>query len=311
MVHHRIDERYAQYPPSCQAGDLTIEGMMEHLNLGKSFRRYLVDDLKFLPEKMDPKHFQFISSNIDRCFRSAESFLTGFYKPENPNEVLNIQTGDDGSSTLVATKDACKELSESLTEFENGEEMAEKVNETCKYVMGALHGVGRDECSYNNVHDLCSWTATMSCSNNTMPDFMTQEVIDKCNEFNGFLQFNQYNDIRYGPGIAASYIMRNCFSAVDDSIAGGNGKKFTLLSAHDTTLSAVLVLLGNVNKYMPPFASYLAMEIWKDKDQTYYVRYVFNGEPVNIKYFNKTIVRYDDFRYYISPLIDYCHDFPK
>ena len=151
----------------------------------------------------------------------------------------------------------------------------------------------------------------MSCSENPRPDFMTQEVVDKCNEFNGFMQFKQYNDTRYGPGIASSYIMRNSFYAVDDSIAGGNGKKFTLLSSHDTTISAILVLLGNVHKYMPPYASYLAMEILKDKEQTYYVRYVFNGEPVTIKHFNKTIVRYDDFRHYISPLIDYCHDFPK
>ncbi|KAH0786303.1 histidine acid phosphatase [Histomonas meleagridis] len=310
-VFHKIDERYVDYPPSCQTGDLTTEGMIEHLELGKAFRKYLVDTLKFLPEKLDPKILQFLSSPVDRCFRSAESFINGLYEPANSNEVLTIQTGSDSSSTLVIKGGPCKELTEALHEFESGEEMFSVVKDTYPYVKDALSALGIGECTYSNVKSLCSWTAAFSCSDNELPKYITQTVIDRCNDFNGYLQYQRYHRLKYGPGLAASYILRDAFRVADESLGTMNGKKFTLLSAHDTTISAVLVALGNLNKYMPPYASYLSMEIWRAKDQQLYVRYVFNGEPVVISAFNESLVRFDDFRHSIAKSIDYCHDFPK
>lgn len=65
-------------------------------------------------------------------------------------------------------------------------------------------------------------------------------------------------------------------------------KKFMLSFAHDTTIAQLLVSLGSTllpNEWMP-YASRIVFELWKNNAQSdtqYYVRVLFNGEPITNK----------------------------
>ena len=308
LVHHAIDERFVPYPPTCGNGHLTVEGMEQHLSNGRQYRQHYIDDLDFLPKKFDPSLFTFVSSPVDRCFRSAESFIFGLYPPIDPNEVIDIQTGSDAVSSLVVPGENCEEAEDFIDKFRHGPKYEEFINRTYDDLKDGLNYFKLPK-SFEGYDQLCSWVISFTCNDNVqLPSFVTDKVIDKCYEVCAFNQFGTFKQAP-SPGLMGSTAVRQAMEIVDNAITGGNGKKFSLLSAHDTTVAAYLTLLGYTDeKRPPPYASHLAMELWKDKHDELYVRYVYNGEPVELPDFdNQTIVRFDLFRHHIASLIDYCH----
>ncbi|OHS95184.1 histidine acid phosphatase [Tritrichomonas foetus] len=307
LVHHEIDERLLPYPPSCSNGDLTIEGMEQHLNVGKLYRKHLVDDLHFLPEKFDPQQFSFVSSPVDRCFRSAESFIYGLYPPEDPNEVIAIQTGSAAVSSLVIPGENCKEASDFINDFRHSQQYDDFINSTIDDLREPLERFKLDK-TFEGYDQLCSWVVSFTCNENArVPSFISEKVVDTCYRVCSFNQFGTFKAAP-SPGLIASTAVRQAMKLADLAIASASGKKFALFSAHDTTVAAYLTLLGfSDDDRPPPYASHLAMELWKDEHDQLYVRYVFNGDEVPLSGFsNQTLVRFDEFRSYIAPLIDYC-----
>eukprot|EP01043_Picozoa_sp_COSAG02_P003539 COSAG02_NODE_86_length_39084_cov_17.815724_39_plen_575_part_00 len=79
--------------------------------------------------------------------------------------------------------------------------------------------------------------------------------------------------------------------AADGGSGGAPLTPFTLYSAHDSTLMALCAALGAPLDYNPPYASALAIELWRhgskakfldsDKEQ-WYVAVTMNGEPLSV-----------------------------
>jgi len=51
-----------------------------------------------------------------------------------------------------------------------------------------------------------------------------------------------------------------------------------LYSVHDTSVAALLIALGLFDDKWPDFAADLAFELYRDKDQAYFVRVLYQGE---------------------------------
>lgn len=306
-VYRKVDERMIAYPPTCGNGDLTVEGMEMHYNIGQLYRRYLVDKLHFLPEKFDPSYFKFVSSPVDRCFRSAESFIYGLYEPQNQNEVISIQTGSDSCSSLTVPGENCQEATDFTNEFRYGPIYDAFVNETYPIIKDALNYFGFGK-GFNDYDQLCSWVISFMCNPNArFPSVINESIITECFRINSF---NQYGMYRQAPskGLHVSTAFNQAMRIADEALGNSNGQKFTLLSAHDTTIASYMTLLGQIDDSKPPpYASHLAMEIWADESNERYVRYVFNGQPVKLSDFNgETVVRYDEFRTVMAPYVDHC-----
>ena len=57
--------------------------------------------------------------------------------------------------------------------------------------------------------------------------------------------------------------------------------RLRLLSGHDTTIVPILAALGCYDGRWPPYASYVAVELWANSaDGALQVRVVFNGQPL-------------------------------
>ena len=302
-----IDNSYSEYPLNCRPGDLTIEGMEQHKRNGINYRKYLIDDLHFLPETMDPKLFRFYSSPVERCMKSAESFLAGLYPPFSDNEVLSVETGSPTLSPLMINPNQCPELKALEAEFFNSKEYKSYMESMWAVVEEAARYLNLTK-SYSNIHTICQWAIAFNCTDKSRhPSFFSEEMVLRCQEqqaYNQFGFFGQSGKI----GIASAAPMRQLIQNADEAIGNGSGVRFVLHSAHDTTVAAILTLLGNVYDQIPPYSSHLAMEIWEDDWKLLYVRFVFNGLPLIPSGFNSSLVRFDDFRSYYSPIINHCNE---
>lgn len=302
-----LDKRFVEFLPNCRPGDLTTTGMEQHFQLGKSARKHFIEDLQFLPESMDPKYFKFISSPFDRCFKSAQSFLTGFYEPKSDNEVLNIETGTDVLSSVFPSPGFCQEIKDQSDAFNALPETEKYLNDTWEKVadMGSQLGL---EKSHTNLINMCDWAVTYGCAQDRIPSFITDEVFNTCKKAVGYYHFNKYET---NPDVPISYTLRHMYQIADNIIGQSQPVKFVLISAHDSTLAALLVFLGIHMEEVPSFASNMCMELWTSEETgELYVRFTLNGEPVVIKQYNQSVVKFDDFRSWSVPKIQHCLDVP-
>lgn len=299
FFHTTIRQNTLEYPPSCQSGELTIEGQEMHLDLGSSFREYYVNQLKFLPPAYDPSKIGFESSPVDRCLRSGSSFMLGLYPPLNPNEVISIETGLKAIHPLVYNADHCeaiKERKELFLQSEIVHNMLEKCkeNKDLQYVLNLT----QQENNYNGVNTVSEWSLAFNCSNNSPPQWMNDEFMDLMREIGSIDQMGQNEFI--GANLSASYLVNYMMELTDFDLSQHNGKIFHLLSSHDSSLASLLVFLGHKfdEPTVPRYRSHIAMEIWQNSaDFELYIRFVYNGKPVKIAAFNgETLVNFHAFR---------------
>lgn len=298
-----IDRDSLDYPSSCRSGDLTLFGQKQHVELGSFYRDHYVNKLKFLPEKMDPELFRFYSSDVDRSFKSAESFLVGLYPVTSDNEVLTIRTGAKLNNALRPNPDQCpilKEISKNFYSSKEFEEYAEKGWVYLSEIAEKLH----IEKSAKNIHNICSGIIPFLCSENELPSFVTQEAYDWCWEQAGYTQYHVYYANRTVPGSA---IWRQLIAGIDDGVQ--KGIKFVLQSAHDNTITSALIFLNYTEKYNPPYASHLNMEVYSDSSSQKFIRLSLNGKVVRSTLFDEQeFVGLDKFTSRIMDLAVHCPD---
>ena len=310
-----LDNRYAEYPPNCRLGDLIIEGMQQHLKLGGAMREYLVDKLHFLPDVLDPTIMFARCTSYDRTYRSALSFLAGLYPPNSPYEILDIVTGSPSLDPLRPKKDFCKDFLDIYTEYYNSDEFQTYYKATLETVQPVLDylNISKDKVDFSKLDKISDWVTTMYCNDKYMPETITPEIISKCREYQGTMLFGFFGHSNETRGIPFSYGFREIARLLDAFTNGESNQKFILLSAHDSTVAAFLSMLGYSDKYIPPLASHVVIEVYMhEPTQEYYIRFVFNGEPVKLLLMNnQTLVKLHDFRQMIDPLtLPYCQEMP-
>lgn len=307
FYHRKLDQRNLEYPPSCRAGDLTVGGMLQHVDLGNMYRKYLVSDLRFLPEDLDPSFIRIVTSPVDRCLRSAESFVAGLYPPVDPNEVLAIESGPQGLSDIVVSGKFCQEVEDANSAFDHSEMATEFAEKHLPTFEAAFKIVNRTGKTFGDYAALCGTLLAINCSDAMNPTWMSDAMMDVCIDAMAMDQYGRYASNRY---VFGSYTLRKMLSAADEHFGNRDSKKFVLFSAHDTSVAAVNVALGLVADEMPPYTSHVLAEYWRDWKNELWIRWVFNGEPMKMDLLeNATVVKLDAFRSVIDPLIDHCNDY--
>lgn len=307
---HLLDSRQAPYRPSCNLGELTIEGMLQHKQLGAAYRKYLIDDAKLLSsDYINPSELLVRATSYDRTYRSALSFLNGLYPPARMDELVDVVVGDT-VDVLRPHKKFCNEIKELEEAYVESDKFKAYLNQS-QQLYGALGKyLGVDIVDKSTMDTVCDWVNTQSCFEGEIGPDVTQEMIDKCKVMGGKIIYDVYFQSEENRTVAFSYGMREIFRLIDDNIAGVERNKFVLHSAHDSTVVAALVALGQKVDVIPPYASHLAIEILS-KEQRYYIRFSFNGTPITIPMMNSTETIYEmhEFRTVMEPLVnDHCKD---
>lgn len=310
-----LDNRFAEYPPNCRLGDLIVEGMQQHLALGKEMRKYLVDNMSFLPKELDPTLMYVRCTAYDRTYRSALSFLAGLYDPDSPYEILDIVTGSPSLDALRPKKDFCSDFAKIYDEYYTSDEFVKYFTETRDAIAPVLEylNLSKESVDFKKLDKISDWVTTMFCNDKMMPETITPEIITKCREYQGHMLFGFFGHSNATRGIPFSYGFREMKRILDDFLGGSTTAKFALLSAHDSTVAALLSALGYSDKFIPPLASHVIMEVYlHEPTQEYYVRFVFNGKPLPLLLMeNRVLVPLHDFLKMIEPLtLPYCKEMP-
>jgi hypothetical protein len=112
--------------------------------------------------------------------------------------------------------------------------------------------------------------------------------------------------------VYVSYSMREVLRIAAEAVKPTGNLKFSLLSAHDSTVSPFIVYLAHIEQTrIPPYASHLLFEIWEDRSDGLFVRWTFNGDVLALKRFKeRTLVPYKEFVAGVQDVYEYCKELP-
>jgi hypothetical protein len=313
---HVLDPRLVAYLPNCREGDLLVEGMQQHLRLGKLYQTY-TESIQLFTDHPTNEELSVRCSDIERTFRSAQSFLHGFAEPQEPNEIISIVRGSDYLEVLRPNGDFCQDIKNKTEEFTASQEYQDwyQAEWAALENLSTYLGIPKSE---SNLNLMCDWVTTHYCDNKLLPAEISEEQQHRCMRV---VASNLYELYKQNPYIFASYHMRTILSVANDRLAGKNNVKFALNSAHDSTVGAMYQLLAGKpgerpqnTERIPPYASHLTMEIWESKENNErFVRFAYNGELIKLQLLeNNTLVPYETFLNsdYAKKVYDYCKEVP-
>jgi acid phosphatase len=276
-LHLLYDEPLLPLNTSCQNGDLILEGMQQHEELGQAFRRKYVDELHFLPDRFDTDLIALRSSSSERCIRSLISFVNGLYPPQFPDELLNVRTAVNGKEVLSPDPYWCPELEADYAKFIKTDEFKARAAHA-KIVQQPLYKYLGLEWDGENWQWLGDWLYSFACSGQAIPPVVTPEMLDLAMNDTAYYTagfFSQYSDDAVGG------IWRILIKSIDELLSGNARTRFQLISAHDSTLAAILVALGYVDlQGTAPYRSHIAVELYGGDRP--HLRFVYNGKVLKV-----------------------------
>lgn len=287
---------------SCDHSELTVNGMKQQDELGKYFRKRLVDDLKFLPELYDPELISLRSSGASRCVKSAIAFTNGMYPPRFMNELLEIKSGLPSYDRLNPDPYVCADLVKAYEEFKQTEEFKARA-ERAKVTQAALYEYLNLPWDGVNWMWLGDWMYSYDCSGQTnlIPGVVTDEMFELAmNDTMYFTAglFRKYTKDASGP------IWRLLLNSINKRLGGLSKTKFELFSGHDVTLLAMRAALGYVDEtIVSPYRSHLIVELYDDNGVPK-LRFVYNGKVMPVK--GKELIKLGEFKNLILPTLTGC-----
>lgn len=305
-----------KFPPSCDKGSLINQGTNQMFDLGKVYYNYSLFNNLISPinASYDLSKLSIRSSFVQRCIESALSFLNGFFDQYNGTiqQNLDIETGKMFEEPLAPFPGGSKLMYEDALKFIELEEYKTRINRSEEIISNFK--------KYLNVtypiHEIESFTFgdyinTLRCSNQedaviktinheepTEENLITPELHKEIMKNMVFMEAGFCNFSR-APSIAPIYKL------ILQKLKKITSKKpktvFNLFSGHDGTLAALMTAFGMEIEFPPPFASHIAIEVWKQNDSSYILRASFNGrviKTVPFKEFKKSakilIKEYDE-----------------
>ena len=260
---NQLDRKLVEFPPNCQSGDLLVQGMEQHHELGVFYQQYLVQELHFLPRLINPDLMKLRSSFVERTFRSGESFMAGFYPPATPNETITFVTGTDSADFLYPDPTFCQDLMDDWEKFLASDEFAKR-REKARVLYRDFYDRINMTFDNENWMYIGDYFNTLICTGQDYPEFLkdviTDELLEQSQKDIGYY-FSGHFNIRNGA--AGSAIFRDLFNNLDDQYNGVSKARFYLYSAHDSTLCAILAAFGALTDDLPTYRSHIAFEVWE------------------------------------------------
>uniref|UniRef100_A0A3P8TPN8 Lysosomal acid phosphatase n=1 Tax=Amphiprion percula TaxID=161767 RepID=A0A3P8TPN8_AMPPE len=257
-------------------GQLSQEGMRQHLNLGQ----FLRDRYKgFLSESYDRHEILVRSTDYDRTLMSAEANLAGLYPPSGQQvftpslkwQPIPVHTVPESEERLLSFPlNDCPRYKQLMNETEN---TAEFLNVTTTYK--DIIDLVRNKTGLNKTDVESVWSVydTLFCEsrhNMSAPDWVTPDVMNKLRELKDFgFQamfgvYNQQEKSRLQGGMLLGEIVKNLSKmAVPDPT---QRLKLMMLSAHDTTVAALQASLNVFSGVQPPYASCHMFELYREEN---------------------------------------------
>ena len=270
-------------PPNthCGVGMLTDVGFRQQRTLGaltrKGYHAFL--------STVKPDQIFVHSTSFKRTVQSAAAFLHGYLRDDEAGIPIHISEGDLLSSPPVGVKThpPCTNLGvfnqETHTEapgINRWKALVESVLITFDLSFGPYDGEATIKLADHLMARLCH-QIPLPCN-----------ADGHCLNVSTALELIRAADVAWGHRyshdfslVAARPFLKHSLEVMDSLVHSKHTYRFMLSFAHDSTISVVLDALGAKPSNWMPYASRLAVELWKSKDDSlYYVRVIFNGRDL-------------------------------
>ncbi|ETW03279.1 hypothetical protein H310_04786 [Aphanomyces invadans] len=258
-------------------GHLTERGVNDMTRLGVEFRkRYAA----LVPRDHDPHTLIYAcSTNISRTILSAKSFLSGFcggdrLSSDNPLVLHTVEPKD-------------------LTPVLTGQEYRLRAQQLRQLALATLHGYAALEVAVKQVIGIrgaVNWASlreVLDCRHThelPFPEGISSAMYDAITRHAAWEWYMFYSDPQGGQrGFIQA--MRNFHDLLRDAIlTTPQGRRFTLVCAHDNSLVALVCALQlhhSSGFVPPPYGSTLVVEIYQDKSNgTHHVNVQWDGKAM-------------------------------
>lgn len=255
-------------------GQLSQVGMLQHYNLGQFLRKRYTG---FLNESYVRHEISVRSTDYDRTLMSAEANLAGLYPP-NGSQVFNPNLKWQPIPVHTVPKSQERLLTFPLGDCPRYDQLVKETRETEEYlnITAAYKDVielvknktGQNETTVESVWGVYDTLFCESQHNLTAPDWVTDEVMSKLKFLKDFgfqIMFGVYKQTekcRLQGGLLLGEIVENLTAMATNS--SKPRLKLMMLSAHDTTVTALQASLNVFNGIQPPYASCHIFELYND-----------------------------------------------
>ncbi|GMT32910.1 hypothetical protein PFISCL1PPCAC_24207, partial [Pristionchus fissidentatus] len=302
-------------------GELTTTGMKQEFLQGQRLKRLYVDKEQFVSAKYSRYETTIRSCDAPRCIESASAQMAGFYSgsPTHPNDLpdwpsnwtpMPIHTVPHNEDRELEAGTDCKRSDALTVERVLKPSFLDFIASNWKIIADIImHSGGGVEADFDTLQHI--WGAIgieKGVYNLTLPDWITDELYDGLGAaieegtdyVDGGAGFNYPEDtelLRLRSGFLLKEWINNLNSAMS-----GNGLKYHAYSAHDSTITGLLLTLGAkenvIGKANPGYASTVTCELWK-RDDGFYVKFMYSDDAYSefaaITRFITGCPEYDDF----------------
>ncbi|XP_006642736.1 lysosomal acid phosphatase isoform X1 [Lepisosteus oculatus] len=261
-------------------GQLSQEGMRQHLELGQLLRRRYHG---FLNESYNRKEISVRSTDYDRTLMSAETNLAGLYPPNgsqifNPNipwQPIPVHTVPEGEDRLLSFPiPDCPRYDLLMNETKRTDEYINLLNSNKEFLEMVRNKTGLKDATVESVWSVHDTLFCEAKHNMTPPSWVTPEVMEqlrKLKDYSFELMFGVYKreeKTRLQGGVLLGHIVKKLSDAAKSSVPS---PKLMIYSAHDTTVVALQSALNVFNGKQPPYASCHFFELYREGNGSFTV----------------------------------------
>lgn len=280
----------------CPMGQLTVVGQQQTFELGKKLKKLYIDELKFIEGTFDPRTTYLRTTHIPRTIKSLRCLVAGIF--ENTREPVTFWTLPIKEEFIFPNFDCAALLWYVKYCYRNCHKFPGYQQDRDKFF--DMIGGPVPKLTFVDVFD------DLSCRkahNKPYPakihNFL--ETIEK-------RSLQQFSEAIISPPswtnklilpLFVGQLVQHLCDNMKRKVVNTNPYKFYLYSVHDTTIISLLCAVGCPMERWPTFASYVALELYKNKKEEYFVRMLYCGKVV--KNCNQPIIPLSQFEKIVSP----------
>lgn len=296
----------------CYVGQLTVKGYYQQLLNGVYLQQAYIDS-GFLNRSFNSSEVYIRSDDESRTIQSAEGVVYGMFPPpalgDNQVEVIDIHTRDKDVDIMEANPTLCPILNTYTINADNSEEYKDHTETITDPLVKKLSSALNTNITADDIDPLMDCFVVHTCHGVPIPSSVSQTLIQKTIKELTWMNVykNSYPSIQNGTKATIGLLIKAIFDRIVNKISNTDPVKFYLYSGHDTTLLPLLVGFSQSDIKWPPYASLMAIELYREKENPdqFAVRIVYNGQPLKLSFCNghSTLCPWSLFKDYVENLI--------
>lgn len=278
----------------CEIGQLTQRGFLQHFEIGKHMREVYHD---FLGDDITGGNLLLRSTERTRCIQSAAAFLFGLLTKDT---IMREGIAINLTSDIWLREDdhgvpyKCPSFYQRWAEYKQRQEYITGAAEMEPFMQKYSQILGTSRSSITTVIFLTDAILTRYCYKHPLPcgpgGCVTQEMAADGINFASWAFAENFTAIA---DVATHPMLIQMAKRMIDKSRDKTKLKFILYSAHDSTVTPLLLNLGvhDRNKWTP-YATRVVIELWRDTTssvssedsiESLYFRVLVNGKAVTSK----------------------------